>query len=81
MSDGPSAGDGRRAITADGGAPAIGPYSAALAVGRLVFLSGQIPLRADGTLVDGGIREALHAARGGASELLGEHIDWALAQR
>lgn len=47
----------RRAVSAAGGAPAIGPYSAALAVGRLVFLSGQIPLRADGTLVDGGIRE------------------------
>jgi 2-iminobutanoate/2-iminopropanoate deaminase len=47
----------RRATTAQGGAPAIGPYSAALTVGQLVFLSGQIPLRADGTLVDGGIRE------------------------
>jgi len=47
----------RRAIAASGGAPAIGPYSAALAVGELLFLSGQIPLRADGTLVDGGIRE------------------------
>ena len=57
MADGPSAGGSRRAVTAEGGAPAIGPYSAALAVGRLVFLSGQIPLRADGTLVEGGIRE------------------------
>lgn len=46
----------RRATTA-GGAPAIGPYSAALTVGQLVFLSGQIPLRADGTTVEGGIRE------------------------
>ena len=48
---------GRRAITATGGAPAIGPYSSALAVGSLVFLSGQIPLAADGTIVPGGIRE------------------------
>jgi 2-iminobutanoate/2-iminopropanoate deaminase len=48
---------GRHATTAPGGAPAIGPYSAALTVGQLVFLSGQIPLRADGTLVEGGIRE------------------------
>ncbi len=47
----------RSATTAAGGAPAIGPYSAALTVGQLVFLSGQIPLRADGSLVDGGIRE------------------------
>lgn len=58
MSDGRSPGDGgRRAVVATGGAPAIGPYSAALAVGRLVFLSGQIPLTAAGTLVAGGIRE------------------------
>lgn len=47
----------RRAITPAGGAPAIGPYSAALAVGRMVFLSGQIPLGADGAVVAGGIRE------------------------
>lgn len=47
----------RRAIAAPGGAPAIGPYSAALTVGQLVFLSGQIPLRTDGTIVEGGIRE------------------------
>lgn len=47
----------RRAIAASGGAPAIGPYSAALAVGGMVFLSGQIPLGADGAVVAGGIRE------------------------
>ncbi len=47
----------RHATTAAGGAPAIGPYSAALTVGQLVFLSGQIPLCADGTIVEGGIRE------------------------
>ncbi len=47
----------RRAITSATGAPAIGPYSAALAVGSLVFLSGQIPLGPDGTVVAGGIQE------------------------
>ena len=57
MADRDNPGKGRRATTASGGAPAIGPYSAALTVGNLVFLSGQIPLRADGTLVEGGIRE------------------------
>lgn len=57
MTDRQNPGSGRRATTASGGAPAIGPYSAALTVGNLVFLSGQIPLRADGTLVEGGIRE------------------------
>lgn len=52
----PGAG-GRRATNAAGGAPAIGPYSPALTVGQLVFLSGQIPLGPDGVVVDGGIRE------------------------
>ncbi len=47
----------RRAISSASGAPAIGPYSAALAVGSLVFLSGQIPLGPDGTVVAGGIEE------------------------
>lgn len=32
-------------------APAVGPYSAALAAGDLVFLSGQIPLDAAGEVV------------------------------
>ena len=34
---------------------AIGPYSPAMMVGDLLFTSGQIPLRADGTLNDGDI--------------------------
>ncbi|MDP2229793.1 RidA family protein [Methylotenera sp.] len=34
---------------------AIGPYSQAMVVGDLLFTSGQIPLRADGTLNDGDI--------------------------
>ena len=34
---------------------AIGPYSQAIEVGNLLFTSGQIPLRADGSLVDGDI--------------------------
>ena len=34
---------------------AIGPYSQAIAVGDFLFTSGQIPLRADGTLNDGDI--------------------------
>lgn len=36
---------------------AIGPYSQAIMVGNLLFTSGQIPLRADGTLVEGDITE------------------------
>lgn len=34
---------------------AIGPYSQAIAIGNLLFTSGQIPLSADGTLNDGDI--------------------------
>lgn len=34
---------------------AIGPYSQAIQAGSLLFTSGQIPLRADGSLVEGGI--------------------------
>lgn len=44
-------------VTAPNAAPAIGPYSPALRVGNLLFLSGQIPLDpATGQLVDGNIR-------------------------
>lgn len=35
---------------------AIGPYSQAIQVGSLLFTSGQIPLRADGSLVEGDIQ-------------------------
>jgi 2-iminobutanoate/2-iminopropanoate deaminase len=35
---------------------AIGPYSQAIADGTMLFTSGQIPLRADGTLVEGDIK-------------------------
>ncbi|MEZ5291840.1 MAG: Rid family detoxifying hydrolase [Vicinamibacterales bacterium] len=47
----------RAAVVPSGGAPAIGPYSPALKVGQLVFLSGQIPLTSAGAIVDGGVRE------------------------
>ncbi|GAB3443103.1 RidA family protein [Insolitispirillum peregrinum] len=44
-------------ISTDKAPAAIGPYSQAMALGNLVFTSGQIPLKADGTLVDGGVEE------------------------
>ncbi len=45
-------------ITAAGAAKAIGPYSPALKVGNLLFLSGSIPLDpVSGQLVAGGIAE------------------------
>ena len=41
----------RRALTAPGAPPAIGPYSPAITAGSLLFLSGQIPLDSDGRLI------------------------------
>jgi 2-iminobutanoate/2-iminopropanoate deaminase len=42
-------------IQTSGAPAAIGPYAQAVVVGDLLFTSGQIPLRADGTLNDGDI--------------------------
>lgn len=36
---------------------AIGPYSQAIRIGQMVYTSGQIPLNAEGQLIQGGIRE------------------------
>ena len=48
----------RELVTAAGAAKAIGPYSPALKIGNLLFLSGSIPLDpASGQLVEGGIKE------------------------
>jgi 2-iminobutanoate/2-iminopropanoate deaminase len=39
----------------------IGPYSQGMAAqGTFLFLSGQIPLKNDGTMVEGGIKEQTH---------------------
>jgi len=47
----------RETVTAAGAPPAIGPYSHAVrASGNFLFCSGQIPLREDGTLVEGDVR-------------------------
>ena len=48
----------RQLVTAAGAAKAIGPYSPALKIGNLLFLSGSIPLDpVSGQLVPGGIVE------------------------
>jgi 2-iminobutanoate/2-iminopropanoate deaminase len=48
----------RNAVSTADAPAAIGPYSQAIhAQGSFLFISGQIPLRADGTLVEGGIAE------------------------
>ncbi len=42
-------------VQTDAAPAAIGPYSQATIAGGFLFASGQIPLRADGTLVEGEI--------------------------
>ena len=47
----------KQLITAEGAPKAIGPYSAAVKIGNLLFLSGSIPLDpVSGQLVEGGIK-------------------------
>lgn len=47
----------RSMISTQNAPSAIGPYSQAIRSGQLLFTSGQIPLRPDGTLVEGDVRE------------------------
>lgn len=47
----------RRTVRTERAAPAIGPYSQAVRAGAFLFTSGQIPLRPDGTVAEGGIEE------------------------
>ncbi|GAB2719002.1 RidA family protein [Paenibacillus thermoaerophilus] len=48
-------------IVASSAAPAaIGPYSQAVKAGPFLYTSGQIPLTAEGVLVEGGIVEQTH---------------------
>jgi 2-iminobutanoate/2-iminopropanoate deaminase len=49
---------------------AIGPYSQAVKVGNLLFTSGQIPLKADGTFVEGDIREQIRQVLQNLDEVL-----------
>jgi 2-iminobutanoate/2-iminopropanoate deaminase len=46
----------RTTISTDQAPAAIGPYSQAVRAGDYLFMSGQIPLRPDGTLEEGDIR-------------------------
>ncbi len=43
-------------VQTDAAPAAIGPYSQAVRVGDLLFTSGQIPLKPDGTLLEGDVR-------------------------
>lgn len=44
-------------IHTDHAPKAIGPYSQAVIANGLLYTSGQIPLRVDGTIIEGGIEE------------------------
>lgn len=46
-----------KAIATDGAPRAIGPYSQAIEAGGFLFCSGQIPLKPNGEMVEGGIEE------------------------
>lgn len=48
--------DEMKFISTENAPAAIGPYSQGVRVGNLVFLSGQIPLTAEGVLVEGDVR-------------------------
>ncbi|MBT2583834.1 RidA family protein [Planococcus sp. ISL-109] len=47
-------------VATDKAAAAIGPYSQGVIAGDMFYSSGQIPLKADGELVQGGITEQTH---------------------
>lgn len=47
----------RTVVSTQDAPAAIGPYSQAITLGELVFCSGQIPLRPDGTLQEGDVAE------------------------
>jgi 2-iminobutanoate/2-iminopropanoate deaminase len=49
-----------KVISTDKAPAAIGPYSQAVMVGNMLYASGQIPLDAEGRLVEGGIEEQTH---------------------
>lgn len=61
----------RQSVNSAGSAPAIGPYSPALRVGNLLFLSGQIPLDpATGQVVEGDIAVQTRRVLDNMGELL-----------
>jgi 2-iminobutanoate/2-iminopropanoate deaminase len=61
----------KQPVTSPTAAPAIGPYSPAVKVGNILFLSGQIPLDpASGQIVDGDIRAQTSRVLQNIGELL-----------
>ncbi len=62
----------KRAIFSKNAPEAIGPYSQAVVFGDFVFVSGQIPLRKDGTLVSGDFEKEVKQVFNNISEILKE---------
>ena len=50
----------KSAVSTDKAPAAIGPYSQAISLGNLLFTSGQIPLKPDGSMEDGDITAQSH---------------------
>jgi 2-iminobutanoate/2-iminopropanoate deaminase len=66
-------GDNKMKYIATKAAPAaIGPYSQAVDLGDMVFTSGQIALKPDGTLVEGGVEIQTRQVLTNLSEVLKE---------
>ncbi|EPY06044.1 endoribonuclease L-PSP [Paenibacillus alvei TS-15] len=63
---------GLEAIATNQAPAAIGPYSQAMKLGNLLFTSGQIPLTAQGVLVEGGIEEQTHQVFSNLKAVLAE---------
>ena len=59
-------------VSTDKAPAAIGPYSQAVKAGPFLFASGQIPLRPDGTLVEGDIVEQAHQVFANIKAILAE---------
>ena len=52
----------KQVFTSPDGAPAVGPYSAAVGAGDYVFVSGQVPLAPDGKIVGYTPKDQAHKA-------------------
>ncbi|MEW9107370.1 RidA family protein [Paenibacillus sp. S-12] len=63
---------GLEAIATNQAPAAIGPYSQAMKLGNLLFTSGQIPLTAQGVLIEGGIEEQTHQVFSNLKAVLAE---------
>ena len=62
----------KKIISTEKVSEAVGPYSQAVEAGGFVFLSGQIPLKVNGTIVDGDIKDQAKQVLENIGEILKE---------